>query len=598
MLATASLRRKLLTAIAVLAGFALLIGLAAWWSLTRVEAKARAALDVEDVITDLLDCRRVEKDFLLRGRTIPAGDTKHALDKHADLIRDLKEQTRELVSRELTPEEDRQCDTLPPLVETYEKAFAEVVAASDRREAAFGEWRKIGWEVTAAISAVRTGQTLTPEEFTALTDHVIQPMLVLRITAVYLVATRNEEQWQAYQKQLEATKDGFARFAALVKDRPAVVLMAQLDPLLARYTAAGAEFRGGLDLQKDATVRLIEAAHRIKGTLMELGPQLRTDQNRAIIQFRWALLAVILAMVVVAVVILALADRWIARPISLATEHLLKAADQIGTAATQVSGTAQSLAQGASEQAASLEQTCAALVSLTASTRENAEHAGQADALAQQALQASASGEKGARQVAAEVARQMGDLNAAVTAIESATDRTAGVVETIDGIAFQTNLLALNAAVEAARAGEAGAGFAVVADEVRNLAQRCAEEVRHSGELMKEAREATHRVRQNSTRIDQYLATAVGTEVVEAFHGVVGASSKVTHLMNEVKSSAVDQDKQISHVNAAVAEIDQVTQSSASAAEESAASSEELLAQAEEMRRMVEDLSQLVHGKT
>ena len=124
---------------------------------------------------------------------------------------------------------------------------------------------------------------------------------------------------------------------------------------------------------------------------------------------------------------------------------------------------AQSIAQGASEQAASLEETSASLEEMASMTRRNADHAAQAASLV------------------TGVARQVDDSNAAfsgmvasMSAIRESSDKVSRIIKTIDEIAFQTNILALNAAVEAARAGEAGMGFAVVADEVRTLAQRSA----------------------------------------------------------------------------------------------------------------------------
>ena len=71
-----------------------------------------------------------------------------------------------------------------------------------------------------------------------------------------------------------------------------------------------------------------------------------------------------------------------------------------------------------------------------------------------------------------------------MNAISSSSREVAGVLKSLDEIAFNTNILALNAAVEAARAGEAGASFSVVADEVRSLAKRAAEAAKHSADIV------------------------------------------------------------------------------------------------------------------
>ena len=596
MFAKASLKIKLTLTILILASISLAIGGVSWWSLIQVDAKTDAVFRANDTITALLECRRTEKDFLLRGRAIPAGQTQHAVDIHRALIDQLSQHTEQLKALNLNEVELREASQIPDHIKAYQQAFAATVQAVDRKEAVIVSWRAVAKDFESNLAALRSAAPLTLEDFQGLTDQVIAPFLTLRIYANILLIKQGDAEWTAYQDKLAATEAGFARFALQVKERPAATAMKSMVELLIRYRASSLEYRAGLDQQRAANTAMTTSAHDIQGLARGLIPQLDADQALAIQQFRWTLGGLLALLGIIGVGVIILAQRFITRPIDLATAALLKAADQIRAAADQVSSTAQSLAQGASRQATSLEETTAALATLHAGTRMTSDHAHQAESLARQTLEASSQGEAGARSIAGEVSRQMGELNQAVAAITTATNRTATVVETIDEIAFQTNLLALNAAVEAARAGEAGAGFAVVADEVRSLAQRCGEEVKRSNELMEQAKDATVQIHASSVAIDAYLAKSVGQEVVLAFHGVVGASEKVHNLMDEVSVAADDQARNIGQVTAAVTEIDGVTQASASAAEESAAASEELLAQAEEMRRMVNGLSQLVHG--
>ncbi|TWA85451.1 methyl-accepting chemotaxis sensory transducer with Pas/Pac sensor [Azospirillum brasilense] len=65
-------------------------------------------------------------------------------------------------------------------------------------------------------------------------------------------------------------------------------------------------------------------------------------------------------------------------------------------------------------------------------------------------------------------------ISATVEELVEAAKRIGLVVKMISDIANQTNLLALNATIEAARAGENGKGFAVVATEVKALATQAA----------------------------------------------------------------------------------------------------------------------------
>ena len=241
--------------------------------------------------------------------------------------------------------------------------------------------------------------------------------------------------------------------------------------------------------------------------------------------------------------------------------------------ATQVSTASQTLAEGASEQAASLEETSASLEEMSSMTKRNAENAQRANAIARQARQAADKG-----------VADMQTMNSAMAAIKVSSDDIAKIIKTIDEIAFQTNILALNAAVEAARAGEAGMGFAVVADEVRNLAQRSAQAAKETAAKIEGAIGKTGQ------------GVEISRKVAAALNEIVTKAREMDELAAEVANGSNEQAQGIVQVNAAVGQMDKVTQSNAVSAEESAAAAQELNAQAGIMKETVNQLAKLVGG--
>jgi methyl-accepting chemotaxis protein/methyl-accepting chemotaxis protein-1 (serine sensor receptor) len=240
------------------------------------------------------------------------------------------------------------------------------------------------------------------------------------------------------------------------------------------------------------------------------------------------------------------------------------ATDTISSASTQIAAGNLDLSSRTEQQASALQQTAASMEELTATVRNNAEHANQANALADTAAGVAQQGST----AVARVVDTMGSIHAS-------SQKIVDIIAVIDGIAFQTNILALNAAVEAARAGEQGRGFAVVASEVRNLAQRSAAAAKEIKQLIDDS---VGKVESGAKLVNQ-----AGTTMKE----IVTSIQRVTDIMGEITSATQEQTAGLEQIHHAISEMDTITQQNVALVEEAASASAALQDQANSLSRVV-----------
>ena len=238
--------------------------------------------------------------------------------------------------------------------------------------------------------------------------------------------------------------------------------------------------------------------------------------------------------------------------------------ESIATGSSQIAAGSVDLSQRTEEQASSLQETAASMEQITATVRQNADNAERARALAAEA-----------RQAAHEGGERVDTVVGTMEQISASSKRMADIIGVIDGIAFQTNILALNAAVEAARAGEQGRGFAVVAGEVRALAQRSAQAAREIKTLIVQSVE--------QAEAGSRLVHGAGDSVRD----IVDHVDRVTALIADISTASVEQSRGLEQVDAAVTQLDHVTQQNAALVEESTAAAESLRQQASQLAEMV-----------
>jgi methyl-accepting chemotaxis protein len=255
----------------------------------------------------------------------------------------------------------------------------------------------------------------------------------------------------------------------------------------------------------------------------------------------------------------AVADR-----LTAVVTRLRQAAHSVRSATGEILAGTNDLAERSTRQAASVEETSAAMEQLASTVTENARRAHEASEEI-----------KSVTSFADQGGDVMRSASTAMEQISASSNRIAGIVGLIDDIAFQTNLLALNASVEAARAGEAGKGFAVVAVEVRRLAQSAADASREIKELIEKA------VKEVSSG-----ARLVG-DASSKLEEIVAGVRRHRDLMEAIAEANGTQSHSIEEVRIAVHQMDEMIQHNAALVEQTNAAIEQTESQAEELDSIV-----------
>lgn len=262
--------------------------------------------------------------------------------------------------------------------------------------------------------------------------------------------------------------------------------------------------------------------------------------------------------------------------------------DRVNASATTLGSSAEELTAVSTQMASNAEETSAQANVVSAASEQVSKNVQTVSTGVEEmnsAIREIAKNASDSARVAQKAVTDAQEANTTISKLGESSAEIGKVIKVITSIAEQTNLLALNATIEAARAGEAGKGFAVVANEVKELA--------------KETARATEDISRKIETIQADTSGAVTSikQIGEVIAQINDISNTIASAVEEQTATAAEMTRNVSEAAKGTSEIAQNITSVAQAAQNTTQGATNCQQAAGELAKMAAELQQLGAGQ-